>query len=452
MISRVPPIMFLYPLWIILVGACCTYCVGKATRNRLAVRLTASAFVVSSIVILISYSSFTKPVRLGLAGTFVAWELNPLTIFAAMVMGLMVIPFLIYWAPSDRNQGDYHPVLTLALLALYSAMGTAMAANPFLFMTFFEMAIICIFVMANLEKKRFGTSGPDYLFYFLPSFFLVVLAGMTLLGSRSPVYNGVMVLMAVLVPVIFFVRFCLFLTFFSMPRVLGTGNVLSAPLGLSLVLVAGACAWSRFFGGKPGSAGVMIAFTVLSMVAAAYVFTRKNLRGLVVQSYVAQTASVLSLLFLAGWSRGFAKGDVLLVLVNHVISGLGMFLCLSGDEGRDRLSDIGLIVFMGLLSGLVPSVGLIGRVNFFAQAYTLDGGLEIVALVLFLTYLLLLLCYLKAVRLVTEGWGGSRVAPMPLEKKASIAILLVYSFAPLFFYGSVVRYFSTLGRFLTPGP
>ncbi|OPY66313.1 MAG: hypothetical protein A4E63_02590 [Syntrophorhabdus sp. PtaU1.Bin050] len=391
--------------------------------------------------------------RLGLAGTFVAWELNPLTIFAGMVMGLMVIPFLIYWAPRGRNQSNYHSILALALLVLYGAMGAAMAANLFLCMTLFEMAIMCIFVMANLGKKRFGTSGPDYLFYFLPSFFLVVLAGMTLLGSRSPVCNGVMALMTVLVPVIFFVRFCLFLTFFSMSRVFSAENVLSAPLGLSLVLIAGACAWPRFFGGKPGSAGVMIVFTVLSMVAAAaYVFIRKSLRGLVVQSYVAQTASVLSLLFLAGWSRGLTKGDALLVLINHVISGLGMFLCLSGDEGRDRLSDIGLIVFMGLLSGLVPSVGMIGRVNFFAQTYMFGGGLEIVALVLFLIYILLLLCYLKAVRLVIEGWDGSRMVPIPLEKKASIAILLTYSFVPLFFYGSVVRYFSTLGRFLTPGP
>lgn len=448
MISGGLPIMFLYPLWIILVGACCAYGVGRAARNRFAVRLTANAFVVSSVVVLISYSSFTKPMKLGLAGTFVAWELNPLTIFAGIAMGAAVVPFLVSWAPHSKNQDDYHSMLALALLTLYSTMGAAMAANLFLFMVFFEMASICVFIMANLDMKCFGTSGPDYLFYLLPSFLLAVLAGMTLLGGRSPVYNGVMALMTVLVPVIFFVRFCLFLVFFSMPRMLGAGNVLSVPLGLSLILVAGVCAWSRFFEGRPELTGIMIVFTVLSMIAAAYVFTIKNLGGVVIHSYIAQTAFVLSLVFLAGSGTETMKVDALLALVNHVISGFGMFLCLSGGKRRDKLSDIGLIVFMGLMSGLIPSLGLVGRADFFSNAYVLDGGREIVALVLFLTYLFLLLCYLKAVRLVTEGWDGSRVVLMPLEKKASIAILLAYSFAPLFCYGSTVRYFFTLGRFL----
>ncbi|OPY80418.1 MAG: hypothetical protein A4E65_01490 [Syntrophorhabdus sp. PtaU1.Bin153] len=138
---------------------------GKVTQNRFAVQVTANAFVISSVIILMPYSLFTKPIRLGLAGTFVIWELNPLTIFVAIVMGSLALPFLVAWA-RGKDQDDYHAVLPISLLLLHTSIGAAS-------------------------------------------------------------------LLAVLIPVVFFVRLCLFLIFFSVPRVFGVENLLSAPLGVS---------------------------------------------------------------------------------------------------------------------------------------------------------------------------------------------------------------------------
>jgi formate hydrogenlyase subunit 3/multisubunit Na+/H+ antiporter MnhD subunit len=368
-------------------------------------------------------------------------------------MGSLAFPFLIS-GTLGKSQDSYHTVFPLSLLVLHTSIGAAMATNLFLFVIFFEMSTLCAFVMANADTKRFGSSYLDYFFYVLPSLFLVVLAGITLFGGQSTAYHRTISLVAVLIPVVFFVRLCLFLIFFSVPRVFGAQTPVSAPLGVSLLLLAGTCGYLQFFGGKSDPTCALIALGVLwTVTAAVYIFTGKNLRGLVVRSYITQTAFVLGLLFVAGSTREEAlKWGTLPVLVNHVISGSGMFLCLSEDKNKGRLSGIYLIIFMGLLSGIIPSVGLIGRVRFFGDAYTLGGGFGIAVLVLFLINLFLLLWCVKAVQLVAEGWSKRQAIPMPLGQKASIIILLVYSFAPLFFYDTMAKYFSTLCIFLTRSP
>jgi len=132
--------------------------------------------------------------------------------------------------------------------------------------------------------------------------------------------------------------------------------------------------------------------------------------------YLAQTATVVTML-VYGLSTGESlHAASLLVFGNHVVSGMGMLLCLSG-EGRvsGRFAGLAYLFFVFCMLGLPPSPGFFGRLELFKTslgAHDLPGYLLRLS---FLANLCVVYCQSKQLAPVIEQirkGGGTPSRPV----------------------------------------
>ncbi len=87
-------------------------------------------------------------------------------------------------------------------------------------------------------------------------------------------------------------------------------------------------------------------------------------------AYLAQTATVAAMVVYLTLNGRSEPGVCLLIVGNHLVSSLGMLICVSEDEGkRGRFGNAALVFFVFCMLGLPPSPGFFGRLMLFKTSF-----------------------------------------------------------------------------------
>ena len=114
-------------------------------------------------------------------------------------------------------------------------------------------------------------------------------------------------------------------------------------------------------------------------------------------AYLAQTATVAAMVAYLMLNGRSEPGVCLLIVGNHLVSSLGMLICVSEDEGkRGRFGNAALVFFVFCMLGLPPSPGFFGRLMLFKTSFAATDLPGYLLRLSFLANLFVVYCQSKA--------------------------------------------------------
>ena len=362
--------MLLFPLWTVLVSVPCVYLAARYTKSRVATLFVSFCFLMSVTVVLLSFSRFTGSVNVAYANDLILLHVSRVAVLASLFLVVCTLAFLVYYLPTVAERSLPEAAALIHLL-IFCALGSFFAADLLSFSSLFEAVPLFALALVVLEGKT-ETSPYQYLLYFTPSALLLVFVGLAAESvCRIKAVNfqvgATSLLAAVLVARLLFFPFgqpvlkCLPLE----------GGRPAVSYALVALPAAALFALLKFlpYSGFLGRTVLIIAG--LSMTVWAILCYREGKRGNgMLYAYLAQTATVTAMVVYLMLNGRSERGICLLIVGNHLVSSLGMLICVSEGEGkRGRFGNAALVFFVFCMLGLPPSPGFFGRLMLFKTSF-----------------------------------------------------------------------------------
>ncbi len=362
--------VLLFPLWTILISVPCVYAAARYTKSRLTTLTVSLCFLLSGTVVLLSFSRFTGSVSIAYLDDLLILQVSRVTVLSSLLFMVCSIPFLIYYLPTVAERALPEAAALIHLL-IFCAVGSFFAADLLSFSILFEAVPLFVLALVLLEGKT--ESLPyRYLLYFVPSILLLVFVGLaaeSVCEIRAVTFQvgATSLLAAVLAARLLFFPFgqptlkCLPLN--------GRAAVSYALFCLPAVALFALLKFLPYSGFLGRAVLIMAGF---SMAVWAILCYRQGKReNGMLYAYLAQTATVAAMVVYLMVNGRSEPGVCLLIVGNHLVSGLGMLICLSVDERkRGRFGNAALVFFIFCMLGLPPSPGFFGRLMLFKTSFT----------------------------------------------------------------------------------
>jgi formate hydrogenlyase subunit 3/multisubunit Na+/H+ antiporter MnhD subunit len=435
--------MLLLPLWAVLLSVPCVYATGRYTRSRPATLFVSFCFLTSVTVVLLSFSRFTGSVSIALVNDLLLLKVSRVAVLSSLFVMVCTLPFLIYYlgTVAERSLPD---AAALFHLLIFCAFGSFFAADLLSFSILFEAVPFFALVLVLVEGKA-ETSPYQYLLYFTPSLFLLVFVG---LAAESVCRVEAVTFQAgatSLLAVVFAARLLFFP--FGQPalRCLPLGGRAAVSYALFALPAVTLFALLKFlpYSGFLGRAVLIMAG--LSMTVWAVLCYRKHKSGdAMLYAYLAQTAAVAAMVIYLMLDGRSEVGLCLLIVGNHLVSSIGMLMCVSVDEEkRGRLGNAALIFFVFCMLGLPPSPGFFGRLMLFKTSFAATDLPGYLLRLSFLVNLFVVYCQTRALVPVLARVKSASRTPAPLT--AALLLLGACLFVSMLFTTRLNNYLSVLG-------
>jgi formate hydrogenlyase subunit 3/multisubunit Na+/H+ antiporter MnhD subunit len=430
--------MLLFPLWAILASVPCVYAAARYTRSRLATFFVSFSFLISVTVVLLSFSRFTGNVSVAYVNDLFLLEVSRVAVLGSLFVMICTLSFLVYYLPT-KTESSLPEVAALIHLLIFCALGSFFAADLLSFSILFEAVPLLALALVVLEG-RVEPFPYRYLLYFAPSLLLLVFMGLigeSICAIRAATFQvGATSLLAVVLAArLLFFPFgqpalkCLPLD----GRLAGSYAIFSLPAVALFALLK--------FVPYSGFLGQAVSITAaLSMTVWAILCFRKGKPGsTMLYAYLAQTATVATMVAYPLLNGRSESGVCLLIVGNHLVSSLGMLMCASVDEGkRGRFGNAALIFFVFCMLGLPPSPGFFGRLILFKTSFAATDLPGYLLRLSFLVNLFLVYCQSGQLAPIIGRLKSPSKTPVPL----AVALLLLGGclFFGMLFTGQVNQY------------
>jgi formate hydrogenlyase subunit 3/multisubunit Na+/H+ antiporter MnhD subunit len=362
--------MLLFPLWAILISVPSVYAAARYTKSRLTTLSVSLCFLLSGTIVLFSFSRFTGSVSIAYLDGLLLLQVSRVSVLSSLVLVVCSIPFLIYYLPTVAER-TLPEAAALIHLLIFCVVGSFFAADLLSFSILFEAVPLSALALVLLERKV-ENSPYQYLLYFAPSLLLLAFVGLaaeSVCEIRAVTFQvgATSLLAAVLAARLLFFPFgqpalkCLLLD--------GRGAVSYALFCLPAVALF---ALLKFLPYSGFLGQVVLVLAGLSMTVWAILCYGQGKRvSEMLYAYCAQTAIVAAMVAYLMLNGRSEPGVCLLIVGNHLVSGLGMLICLSVDDGkRGRFGNAALVFFIFCMLGLPPSPGFFGRLMLFKTSFT----------------------------------------------------------------------------------
>jgi hypothetical protein len=361
--------VLLSPLWTILISVPCIYAVARYTKSRLTTLIVSLCFLLSGAVVLFSFARFTGSVSIGYLDELLLLQVSRVTVLSSLLFMVCSISFLIYYLPTVAERALPEAAALIHIL-IFCAVGSFFAADLLSFSMLFEAVPLFVLALVLLEGKT--ESLPyRYLLYFAPSILLLVFVGLaaeSVCGIKAVTFQvgATSLLAAVLAARLLFFPFgqpalkCLSLD----GRAAVSYALFSLP-AVALFALLKFLPYSSFLGQV-----VLVLAGFAMTVWAIFCYGQGRLLSGMLYAYCAQTAIVATVVVYLMLNGRSEPGVCLLIVGNHLVSGLGMLICLSVDEGKlGRFGNAALVFFTFCMLGLPPSPGFFGRLMLFKTSF-----------------------------------------------------------------------------------
>lgn len=399
--------MFLYPLWILFVGA---FAVLLADLNRKSViipSLLSFFTVASSTLVLVPYLFFREPRVVAWPGGIFLFTLDPASIGFALCLSIIGGGYALRLAGRDAPEAGRRKERASALFILGLAMGVVFSSNLLAIVFFTEAA--CMFCFAVAKKRSHGVylSAAHDRMFFIPTIVIIfVLMFQGISGGTGP-------LPTVHIPELpcFFIVLYVLLRLFFFPFFLSSdtmAGIFREPLPACLAVFAafaGVAATVKVLAIGPGVSFVV--FLISSMVAGVYsvmAYRQKDLERLAVCIFFVVTASVTAAAGLHALMPVTTGREISFIVCNHFTAAAGViFTTVTVLTGNGRTVSVFFIVFVLAFTGLLPCAGLAGKIGFYRDAFSEGGNIAIAAIVPCLFSFLPVLFYARWLGAVKKG-------------------------------------------------
>jgi len=295
------------------------------------------------------------------------------------------------------------------------------------FTMFFEAVPVLALALVVLEGKV-ESSPYDYLLYFVPFPLLLLFTGLAAEGACDLNAITFQVGATLVLGVVLAARLLLFPFGWSAVRCLPLNGPAASYALFSLPAIA-LFALLKFlpYSGFLGLTALVLC--ALSMIVWAILCHRQGKLGnVMLYAYLAQTATVAVMIVYLMLNVGTEPGACLLILGSHLVSGLGLLMCASVDDGkRGRFGNGALVLFAFCMLGLPPSPGFFGRLMLFKTSLAAADLPAYVLRLSFLVNLFIVYCQSKYLAPVT---GRIRTGPKtPPLLTAALLLLAAYLIA-----------------------
>jgi formate hydrogenlyase subunit 3/multisubunit Na+/H+ antiporter MnhD subunit len=434
--------MLLYPLWAVLASVPCVYLTARYTRNSVTTLVASLCFLMSSVLVLLSFCRFTVTPSFSYMNGLFVWEVTRFSVAASLLFVAVSIPCLMLYLPTVAGrilpQGS-----ALMHLVIFSALGSLFAADVLSFTILFEGVALFAIALAGLGA-RVKTGPYQYVLYFLPFLALLSFAAVSADGTHEitalSIAGGMSLLLAATVAA------RLFLFPFGQPALhcLPLGRTAAIPYALFALPAVALSALVRFLPHSSTLGYVVLILAAPSMIVWALVcYKQKEPTRVMLYSYLAQTAMVTTMVVYGLWTGRSLHGASFLILGNHVISGLGVLLCASfDDKTRGRFGSLALLFFIFCMLGLPPSPGFFGRLMLFKASFTAPDIPGYLLRLSFLANLFVVYCQSKHLGPVIDQMkSGSRT---PRTVVIALALLAGYLVTAMLFLPQLREYLTGL--------
>jgi formate hydrogenlyase subunit 3/multisubunit Na+/H+ antiporter MnhD subunit len=413
--------MLLFPLWVVLISVPCVYAAARYTRSSLATLCVSLSFLVSGTAVLLSFTRFTEGVSIAYLNDFLFVEVGRLTVLSSLFFMVCSIPFLVYYLPVV-SEDRLPEAAGLIHLLIVSALGSFFAADLLSFVLLFEA--VPLFALALVVSEGKIKSSPyQHLLYFVPFLLLLLFTGLAAESLCALHALTFQVWATLLLAAALAARLLLFP--FGRPSLkclpLGEASAVSYALfslpAVALVALVKFLPYSRLLG------QVVLILAALSMIVWATLCYRQRKPGnVILYAYLAQTACVATMVVYSMPNGGSGPGASFVILGNHLVSSLGLLLCISLDEGkRGRLGNGALVFFIVCMLGLPPSPGFFGRLVLFKISLAAPDLPSYLLRLSFLISLFTVYCQSRCLAPVIQQIKRGTRCPRPL----SLALILL---------------------------
>ena len=419
--------MLLFPLWTVLVSVPCVYLTARYTKGRLTTLFVSLCFLVSATLVLLSFSRFTGSVSVAYINDLLLLEVSRVAVLSSLFFMVCTLPFLIYYLPTVA-ESNLPEAAALIHLLIFCALGSFFSADLLSFSIFFEA--VPLFALALvLSEGKVESPSYQYLFYFTPSVLLLVFVGLAAesvcqLNAVTFQVGATSLLAAVLAARLLFFPFgqpalkCLPLS--------GRAAVSYALFSLPAVALF---ALLKFlpYSGFLGQAVLIMASLSMTVWAILCYIQGKRGSGML-YAYLAQTATVAVMVVYLMLNGRSVPGVCLLIVGNHLVSSLGLLICVSEDEvKRGRFGNAALVFFVFCMLGLPPSPGFFGRLMLFRASFAATDLPGYLLRLAFLVSLFVVYCQSRDLGPVISRMKAGPKTSAPLT--VALVLLAVYLIA-----------------------
>jgi formate hydrogenlyase subunit 3/multisubunit Na+/H+ antiporter MnhD subunit len=328
--------------------------------------------------VLLAFCRFSGSQSLPFLNGLFVLEITPLAVAGSFLLVVVSISWQLLCLPAVPAQ-LLPQTCALHYLLILASLGSILSGDLLSFALFFEGASLFALALALCGTQP-GTSPYQHVLYFLPSLMVLGFVAGAADGAHEiggiALGGGLSALLALVLAsrVLFFP--------FGWPalKVVPSGATAGAPHVLLFLPTVAVYAIVKFLPQSGSLNHVVLILAGISTVAFVLLcYRRKEPSLITLYSYLAQTATVVSVV-VYGLSMGRPLHEAsFLVLGNHVVSSMGMLLCLSGEDTmRGRFGSLAHLFFVFCMLGLPPSPGFFGRLELFNAslgAHDLSGYL-----------------------------------------------------------------------------
>ncbi len=430
--------MFLYPVWAVLVSVPCVYLTARYTRNSLTTLVVSLCFLASSLFVLFSFCAFTAGVTFSYLNGLLIFEWSRFSLLASLVLVMLSVPCLIFYL--SGLPGSILPQASALIhLLMFCALGSLCAGDLLSFAILFEGVSLLGLALVALDASE-KPEPYEYLLYMLPFLMLLLFTAVAAEGTRRISALTLGGGMSLLLAMVLAARLLLFPFGEPVVRCLTAARGASGSYVLIALPSVAFCGLVRFLNQGASLGMVIMIFASLSMIVWAFVcYRQKEPSNVMLHSYFGQTATVTTMIACGYGVSLPGEAASFLIFGNHVISGLGVLLCVSlPDDARGRFGNMLLIVFIFCMLGLPPSPGFFGRLTLFKTSFAMPGISGYLLRLSFLVNLFIIYCQSKHLSPVLEQIkSGSRT---PRTIGTALGLLAAYLAAGMLFLPRLKEY------------
>lgn len=377
--------MFLYPLWILFIGALAVLLARSNTKRGLFPSLLSFFVITSSTLVLIPYVFFGRPRAVAGPGGLFLFTLEPLSTGFALCLSIIGAGHIIQLAGWSSLKGGNGKEGASALFGLGLAMGTVFSSDLLTMAFFAEAACLFFFMMVKKRSQSVCFSVVHDVFFFLPTAviaFMLIFQGMT--GGLDQLHTGNMHELSCLFLGVYILLRLFLLPFSFFPDAMA--GIFREPMlaGLAVfALFASVIMTVRALSAGPGVAFAV--FMISSMVAGIYsvmAYRQRDFTRLVCCIFIVETACIAGAAGLHSLMSASAGRGLFLMICNHFTAATGAaFTAVMMQRNGGRVPSAFFIVFMLALVGLLPCAGLAGKILLYREAFREGGNVATAALV-----------------------------------------------------------------------
>lgn len=429
--------MFLYPLWILFVGALAVLLADLNRKNGIIPSLLSFFTVASSALVLVPYLFFGQPRVVAGPGDIFLFTLDHVSKGYALCLSIIGVGYVLQLAGRGIPEAGRRKERASVLFILGLAMGAVFSSNLLTVVFFTEAAYLFCFAAAKKRLPDVYLSAVHDRMFFIPTVvivFVLIFQGIT--GGNGP-------LSVVLIPELscFFIVFYVLMRLFFFPFFLSSDTMAGTfrePFPSCLAVFAsfaGVAATVKVLAIGPGVSFVI--FLISSMAAGIYsvvAYRQKDLERLAFCIFFVVTSCVTAAAGLHALMPVKTGREIFFMICNHFTSAAAVIFTAAMLQKRaGRTVMVSFVIFLLAFVGLLPSAGFAGKIGFYREAFREGGNVAVAA---FFPVFFSFLPVFFYVRWFAEIKRGSKVTDMAINagQRAFLGMLLANLYLPFLYF------------------